>query len=164
MAKTLSRPAKRGLYDEDFYVWTQKQAELLRAGRFTELDLPHLIEEVADLGASQRKEVFSRTQQIIRHLLKLHYSVSVEPRQGWRQTLRDQRDELELALTPSLRRELEVSLPTRYERARRAISRDLADHGERVIEMPLACPYTINQILDPDWLPANMHGIKDPAP
>lgn len=49
------------LYDEDFYVWTRRQADTLR--RLAEmrpnvdLDFPHLIEEVEDLGASQRDAV-----------------------------------------------------------------------------------------------------------
>ena len=161
MAKARAPAKTDNAYREDFYVWTRQQAELLRAGRFAELDLPHLIEEIEDLGTSQRKEVFSRTQQIIRYLLKLSCSAAAEPRQSWRRTVRDQRDELELALTPSLRRELEASLPNRYERARRAALNDLADHGERVTDVPVACPYTIEQILDPDWLPDNEHGLKD---
>jgi hypothetical protein len=164
MAKTLSRAPDATLYEEDFYAWTQRQAELLRKGGFAELDLPHLIEEVEDLGKSQQREVFSRTQQIIRHLLKLHFSASVDARRGWRQTVGEQRDEIELVLTPSLRRELGTSLAMRYERARRAALRDLADHGERSVDVPNACPYTVAQILDPDWLPENTHSIEDPAP
>jgi Domain of unknown function DUF29 len=163
MAKTLSRPADLTLYDEDFYVWTQRQAELLRKGEFPKLDLPHLIEEVEDLGKSQQREVFSRTQQIIRHLLKLHFSASTDARRSWRQTVGEQRDEIELVLTPSLRRELETALATRYERARRTALRDLADHGERRVDVPGACPYSVNQVLDPDWLPKNIHGIQDRA-
>ena len=161
MAKAGAPARSDDLYHEDFYVWTRQQSELLRAGRFAELDLPHLVEEIEDLGTSQRKEVFSRTQQIIRHLLKLHHSASAEPRQNWRRSVRDQRDELELALTPSLRRELEASLAIRYERARRAALDDLAEHGERSIDVPVTCPYTIEQILDREWLPANRHGIQD---
>jgi hypothetical protein len=114
MAKTIARPEDAALYEEDFYVRTQRQAELFRKGGFAELDLPHLIEEVEDLGKGQQTEVSSRTQQIIRHLLKLHYSASLDPSRGWRQTVGGQRDEIELALTPSLRREPETSVATRY--------------------------------------------------
>ena len=163
MAKTLTRTAKPGLYEEDFYVWSQKQAELLRAGRFDELDLPRLIEEVEDLGASQRRDVFSRSQRLLQHLLKLQFSAAVEPRPGWQQTIEDQRDELELVLTPTLRRELEQTLPERYARARRRAAKDLARYGEPA-NLPPECPYSIEEILDADWLPTNVHGIKDSAP
>ena len=30
--------------------------------------------------------------------------------------------------------------------------------------LPAACPYMLDQILDPDWYPENVHGIEDPAP
>ena len=63
------------LYEQDFYVWTQRQAEALRRLAETrpnvELDFPHLIEEVEDLGTSQRDAVRSRVRRIIEHCLKL---------------------------------------------------------------------------------------------
>jgi len=37
----------------DFYSWTHQQAELLRAGRFGELDLNTLAEEIEDMGNRQ---------------------------------------------------------------------------------------------------------------
>jgi hypothetical protein len=39
MAKMISPPADVTLYEEDFYLWVERQAELLRQGRFRELDL-----------------------------------------------------------------------------------------------------------------------------
>ncbi len=52
---TRIKPCQGDLYDEDFYVWARRQAELLRAGRYDELDLEHLIEEVEDLGGAAKK-------------------------------------------------------------------------------------------------------------
>jgi hypothetical protein len=49
MATRIKRPPK-DLYEEDFYVWAEQQAAVLRAGRFDELDLANLIEEVEALG------------------------------------------------------------------------------------------------------------------
>ena len=49
---TQGTPTAKNLYDEDFYVWAMKQAELLRDKRFDELDLENLIEEVEDLGGA----------------------------------------------------------------------------------------------------------------
>jgi hypothetical protein len=36
-------------YDHDFYTWTQKQARLLREGRFAELDVADVVEEIETL-------------------------------------------------------------------------------------------------------------------
>jgi Domain of unknown function DUF29 len=161
MAKTLSPPADAALYEEDFYLWVERQADLLRKGRFRDLDLAHLIEEVEDLAANLRSTAFSRTQQIIRHLLKLQFSGAREPRRLWRQTVRDQRDELELHLTNSLRSQVQATLPTRYARARRRAAEDLTEDKEKVEALPETCPYSLEQILSHDWFPANDRGVED---
>ena len=51
------------LYDEDFYAWSREQAGLLRDGRFADLDLEHLIEEVDDLGGALKRSVRSRIER-----------------------------------------------------------------------------------------------------
>jgi len=38
------------LYEQDFYTWVHQQSNILRQGQFDRLDLPHLIEELTDLG------------------------------------------------------------------------------------------------------------------
>jgi hypothetical protein len=163
MAKTLSRSADAALYDEDFYVWTQRQAELLRQGRFADLDVAHLIEEVEDLGANLRNAVTSRSREIILHLLKLQYSPAAEPRRGWQESVGKQRDDLELEITPSLRRHVIAELESIFQKAHRRAVDDLARDGVRRDQLPATCPYTFDQIIDPVWRPENVHGIKDPA-
>ena len=58
---------QKDLYAEDFYVWTQAQAEALRRLAETRwngpLDLEHLAEEVEDLGRSTRNAVRSQLQR-----------------------------------------------------------------------------------------------------
>jgi hypothetical protein len=161
MAKTLSPARDAALYEDDFYLWVERQADLLRKGRFRDLDLAHLIEEVEDLGANLRSMAFSRIQQIIRHLLKLQFSSALEPRRLWRQTIRDQRDELELHLTASLRNLVQGSLETRYARARRRAAEDLIEHREKTEDLPDTCPYSLEQILSHDWFPTNVLGLDD---
>ena len=108
---TRIKPTRKGLYQDDFYVWTRRQAECLRARRYDELDLENLIEEVAELGDTAKKSARRRTRTIIEHLLKLQHSPAVGPRAGWRDTIRTQRDDLLDDLTPTLRRELEDDQP-----------------------------------------------------
>jgi hypothetical protein len=57
----LKPPPAADLYERDFFAWPQVQAEVLRAGRFDELDLRQLIDEVAIVGAvrSARSRVAS---------------------------------------------------------------------------------------------------------
>lgn len=58
------------LYDQDFYAWTQQQAQLLKEGKLADADLNHLIEEIESMGASERKELISRLEMLLTHLLK----------------------------------------------------------------------------------------------
>jgi hypothetical protein len=70
--------ATESLYDDDFFAWTQQQAELLRrlAPPGNELDLEHIAEEIEDLGRSDLRAARSLCQHIIEHLLKLDIPVS----------------------------------------------------------------------------------------
>jgi hypothetical protein len=47
---TWIKPPRKPFYDQAFYAWSKAQADLLRAGRYADLDLDHLIEEVDDFG------------------------------------------------------------------------------------------------------------------
>jgi Domain of unknown function DUF29 len=151
---TRLRSRTKDLYDEDFYIWVEAQAELLRDRRFEELDLENLIEEVEDLGGALKRSVRSRARTIMEHLLKLHHSPAQEPRLGWRETIRMQRSELLGDLTPSLRRTLADELSDMYDRARHDAEASLRDHGEHAAAdaLPESCPYTPEQIMG-DWLP-----------
>jgi Domain of unknown function DUF29 len=80
MAKVIARPPIRTLYDEDFPLWAERQAALLRAGRFAELDLENLIEEVEDLSRRERKSIESYVETILEHFLKLTLSPAERPR------------------------------------------------------------------------------------
>jgi hypothetical protein len=164
MAKTLSRSADAALYEEDFYLWAERQADLLRKGRIADLDVAHLIEEVEDLGANLRNAVTSRTREIILHLLKLQYSPAAEPRRIWQESVGKRRDDLELEITPSLRRHVVAELESIFQKARRRAVDDLAQDGVKQDQLPTACPYTLDQIIDPVWRPENVHGIEDARP
>jgi hypothetical protein len=142
------------LYEQDLYAWSQAQADLLRAGRFAELDLEHLIEEVEDVGGALQRSVRNRIRTIIEHLLKLEHSPAQEPRAGWRATIRSQRVRLRDVLTPTLRREVESDLAGLYGDARGLAEGALRDHGEHAAAdaLPATCPYSLDQITS-DWLP-----------
>jgi hypothetical protein len=130
------RPKAEELYEQDFYVWTEVQAELLRQRRFETLDLDNLIEEVEGWGDAKNSAVLSNATVVVEHLLKLH------------------RNPLEFDLTPRLRQILQQELARVYELARRTAERRLWVHGENVAgdALPSTCPYTFDQITG-DWWP-----------
>jgi Domain of unknown function DUF29 len=162
MAKTLSRPPDAALYEEDFPLWAERQAALLRARRFGELDLDNLIEEVEDLSRRERKSVESYVETIVEHFLKLAVSPSNRPRRVWLVTVDKQRLKLARELTTTLRNHLHAELPALYDGLRRPVARQLEKDGVRPESLPNVCPYTLDQVLDADWYPINIHGLEDP--
>jgi Domain of unknown function DUF29 len=151
---TRVRTRTTDLYEQDFYAWAREQATLLRAGRFEELDLAHLTQEVDDLGEALYRSVRSRIRTIIEHLLKLQHSPAAEPRGLWLDTVHTQRADLQDDLTASLRRRFRSELPKQYVRARAAAARSLRRYGQTAAAdaLPETCPYTLDQIAG-DWLP-----------
>ena len=98
------------LYDEDFYAWTQQQAQALRT-HFrgdNRLDVEHLAEEVEDLGKSELHAVESFVENVIEHLLKLDYSGWVEARNHWRAEVDAFRASIERKITPRIRQQVET--------------------------------------------------------
>jgi Domain of unknown function DUF29 len=164
MAKVIARPPGSDLYGGDFPLWAEHQAALLRARRFGELDLDNLIEEVEDLSRRERDAIESLVETIIEPLMKLAVSLRQRPRRGWLVTVDKQRIRLARKLTTSLRNHLEAELPALYGGLRRPVARQLEKDRVPTDAIPAACPYTLDQILDPDWYPPNLHGLEDPTP
>jgi hypothetical protein len=144
------------LYEEDFYAWTQQQAELLRRlpAISNELDIEHIAEEIEDLGRSDLRAAQSLCRHIIEHLLKLEYSGLKESADHWRDEIVEWRLQLEQILTRSILAKLD--LPARYRMALRLVRRLERDVPGILNRLPAECPYTIEQILssgDEDWFP-----------
>jgi hypothetical protein len=64
------------LYDTDFYQWTQTMALALSQGRWQDLDIDNLVEEIESWGRSEKWALKSRLEVLLMHLLKWAYSVS----------------------------------------------------------------------------------------
>jgi len=77
----------RPRYEDDFYAWTQYQAGVLRSLHVSDnrFDRDHVVEEIEDLGESERDAVRSQIRRIAEHLLKLARSPAEQPRFDARQ-------------------------------------------------------------------------------
>ena len=144
-------------YDDDFYAWTQHQAEVLRTTRRSDnrLDREHLAEEIEDLGKSERDAVRSQVRRIIEHLLKLECSPSTDPRFDWIGSIVEARQTLADKITVTLQRDIERMLPQLYSDARELAEIGLRKFGEDAAAagLPAECPYTLEQIRERGWYP-----------
>lgn len=135
----------------DFFEWTQQVADRLRARRFAELDVEHVAEEIEDMGKRDLRELNSRMEVLLAHLLKW----KVQPRKrsrSWRATVVTQRHEIKAILedSPSLRRRLASARKSNYERA---VARAAAETGLSVNIFPPDCPFSNEEILEAGLLP-----------
>ena len=149
-AKPLVHPAAK-LYDEDFARWTAETARLLREGRFQEIDVEHVAEEIEDMGKRDHDELLSRLTLIIQHLLKWTYQPEKRSK-SWRSTIAVQRRDVARLFrrSPSVRRNVTAAVAEVYRDSVEdaALETDLPEKS-----FPRECPFTPEQILDRDFLP-----------
>ena len=152
------------LYDEDFYAWTQQQAEALRT-HFkgdNRLDVEHLAEEVEDLGKSELQAVESYVQQIMTHLLKLDYSGFELPRRHWCSEIVAFRASIDRKMSPSVKQTVRRTLSELYEGARNMAAASLDAEPDLGRRLPRECPYDWDAIVARDVLAES--GVDFAAP
>src|ERR1700733_6532712 len=81
------RPAAKGA---DLYSWAVRQAELLRAGRLSEIDPVAIAEEIDDGGEEQYDKLESALRVLMLHLLKWDHQPERRSR-SWTASVREQR-------------------------------------------------------------------------
>jgi hypothetical protein len=76
----------------------------------------NLAEEIESLGTSQRRELRSRIDVILEHLIKLEKSLAIAPSAGWLSTIGRERSSVEYLLADSPSLKSEAPLPAGGER------------------------------------------------
>lgn len=129
-------PDGADLYERDFVLWSEEQAEALRTAALSRTNLPldweHLAEEIDSLGKSLRSELRNRLATIIEHLLKLRLSPALDPRAGWRETIERERVDIGFLLreNPSLRSTLAANVQDATYKAKRVVRLSLETYQE----------------------------------
>jgi hypothetical protein len=143
------------LYDQDFYLWTQRTAEALRARRFEDIDIENAAEEIESLGRSDKRELRNRLISLTAHLLKWQFQPDLRGK-SWEFTIGGQRDEIkdQLKESPSLKSVLDSELADAYPRGRKVAARET---GYPIQDFPISCPWTIEQILDETFWPTDVY-------
>ncbi|NJA06337.1 DUF29 domain-containing protein [Methylococcaceae bacterium WWC4] len=138
-------------YETDFYGWTIEQAAALRSGRFTQLDLDNLIEEIESMGRSEKRAVESRLAVLFLHLLKWRYQPERRGK-SWKCSIDVQRSRFQKILkeNPGLKSQLDGILADAYETARYEAFQET---GIDIDAFPVACPWDWTQITDVSYYP-----------
>lgn len=139
------------LYQRDVHAWTKQTAELLRQGRFQELDIEHLVEELEAMGRRDRQELVSRLKILLAHLLKWQHQPEHRS-SSWRGSILEQRLRIRDLLQdcPSLKPFFEDGATLAYADAANLASKET---GLGIEQFPVAQPFPLAVLLDDDWLP-----------
>jgi hypothetical protein len=138
------------IYDQDLVLWAENTAQLLREKRWDAVDWAHLIEEVGDLGKSERSAIGSQLERILVHLLKWQFQPQRRS-DSWLDSMNDGRSQIRRKIedSPSLRSYPAQIIQKEYERARREAARQT---GLNLSIFPDLSPFSVDQVLG-DWLP-----------
>ena len=138
-------------YEHDFHAWAMKNAALIRQGRFSEIDIEHIAEELEDMGASRERELESRLGILIAHLLKWQFQPQTRS-SSWRGTIKEQRRKINRLLrkNPSLKMLLAEAQSEAYGDALALVERDT---GIDESQCPTTCPFSMEQALDEGFWP-----------
>ncbi len=148
------------LYDRDLQLWIEQTIGQLKNREFESLDIEHLIEELVDLGRSEKNTFRSNLKILLVHLLKLQvqHDVPDTMKASWYSSVVEHRLRVldNLTDTPSLKSFLSEALEKAYPDARKVAIKEgkLAKFGVRMpneSEYPIICPFAIEQILDEDF-------------
>lgn len=136
--------ARRTRYEDDYYTWAREQVDLLRARRFDEVDLDHVVEELEDLSKSEFSKLYSCLRVLLMHMLK--WDQQPEHRTAsWIHSIREQRRRFDRLMkqSPGLKSRLGEARDTAYPDAR-----DWASDETHIPpdEFPSKCPYTWEDI------------------
>jgi len=140
-----------GLYEADFYAWTQEQAKLLREGEWGRLDVSNLVEEIESLGKQQRQELRNRLGVLLGYLLKWEFQPGNRSK-SWFATIREQRRRILdlLEENPSLK----PYLPEVFDKAfQDGVDLTVRETPLNYKDFPAHCLFSLEQVLNPSFFP-----------
>jgi len=140
------------LYSTDFYRWSQEQAELLRQGRFDQIDRENMIEEIESMGRREKQELRNRLAVLLMHLLKWQYQPNLQGK-SWMLTIKIQRLEIRehIGENPSLKHSLDELVEKAW---KIALPKAEQETGLTITIFPKKCPWSFEQFMDNGFWPA----------
>jgi len=139
------------LYENDFYGWIQHQAHTLRTRNLSDLDFEHLIEEIESMGKSEQRELASRLEILLMHLLKWQFQSNLRS-VSWKLTIVEQRSRIidHLGKNPSLKNKITEAYTDAY---KYAVLTAAKETGIKRSVFPISCPWSFEQIMDESFWP-----------
>jgi hypothetical protein len=140
------------LHDRDFYTWARETARAIREGSFNVVDWESVAEELEDMGRREQRELESRLDVLLAHLLKWRYRPDPAANKSWALTIEEQRRRTRRLLkqSPGLKRMLEETFAEAYGDARLQAARDCVVDKNA---FPETCPWAFDRTMDGGFWP-----------
>ena len=139
-------------YNHDLAAWAAHQANLIKLGKFNELDFENLMEEMQAMSRKEHRELLRRMGILIAHLLKWEFQPTYQGN-SWRRTIIDQRQEITDLLedSPSLRNHFD---DTEWFNKAWQRGTQQAQNETGIKTLPPQPIWTIDEILNKDFFQA----------
>ena len=141
-------------HDKDFYGWALATADLLKQGKYQEADMDYIIEEIEDMGRSEKRQLVNRLAVLFAHLMKWTYQPELreENARGWEATIEHQRHKIKRLIqeNPSLKPQIPDVMAESFLDSKMLLKKETLIDLKRV---PQNCPYHFEQIIADDFYP-----------
>ena len=139
------------LYDQDLMLWYQETITRLKQRNFNDLDIENLIEEIESLANRERREVLSRLDVLLAHVLKRLYVTSKNDYRGWKNTIREQQKQLRRIFqqSPSLKNYAQQVFDQAWTDAIEEVN---ANYPDVAFPQAWSLTQTIDELVSPEFL------------
>lgn len=148
---TPSQVDRKTLYEADYLRWIETTVEKLRSQDYVNVDWENLIEEIEDIGRSERRSLESNLIVVLLHLLKWEYQP--ERRSGsWEGSIIEHRRRIKKALkeSPSVKPYFESIFTECYTEA---LKQAKAETGVPLKSFSMKSSYELAEVIDDEFLP-----------
>lgn len=129
------------LYQQDYNLWLEEIAIAIKEKAFDAMDWDNLLEEIEDMGASQKRALRSFTKRLIEHILKLKFwQLELERnRNHWEAEVVNFREEIKQILqdSPSLKNYLQENYSQWYESSVKSKKKEFSIPNDCFVELKL---------------------------
>ncbi|PSB08178.1 DUF29 domain-containing protein [Pleurocapsa sp. CCALA 161] len=137
------------LYGKDFNLWLEEIAIAIKNRDVSKMDWDNLLEEIEDMGASQKRALRSYLNRLIEQIFKLKYWTSERDRNrnNWRLEITNFRREIKSILedSPSLNKYLAENYLFWYDKSVKGLQKS------KVFELPNHQPISLDEVLDDNY-------------
>jgi hypothetical protein len=139
------------LYKQDFFLWLEITARLLKERRFSDIDITNLIEEIESMGRSEKHGLQSNLVVVLLHLLKYKYQPEKRSK-SWLSSILEHRRRLRVCFedSPSLKPYFTEVFERCYQDARHQAA---VETGLPLDRFPEESPFTPQETLISEFLP-----------